>query len=406
MAWVRQLPSGLWAATVYLTPGDPGSRRTETHKLKMVVTEWAVDMEADIRRGELIDPRLSKTPVGEVWDKYCGTRRISKAARARDASIFRCHVRPRWGDTPVGRILKPDVQKWVIDLETAHADDCRSKKCEGCRHGGWVIIAALNVMKAVMELAVDAGMIRSNPARRVKAPMPPAHEARIIDPDEEEAILVRLDTLFPGRRDARLFVETLFETGARWEEIAGVSRPAVDLRASLIRLGPVMERDGTVRDYPKGARTRQAAGFRNASVSPELLGRLRPVVLATAPDGLVFTASEGGPMRYPTWLRRVWNRALRVPVLDERGRPARGADGQPLWTPLIDEPLPTPHDTRHTYGTTLANDVPEDPAERLELHDRMALMGHADVRSAMRYTHSNDSRFDRARNARQRRKSG
>lgn len=388
MAWIRQLPSGLWAATVY----TPTGRITESHELKGAISDWADDLETDIRRGVFIDPRLAKTTVAEVWARYAGARRLEKASRARDESHWRVHVEPRWGRVPVGAILKPDVQTWINEMEAAHADGCRDRSCPGCRHGGWTTIASLNVLKAALELAVDAGLIRANAARRVKPPMPPAHEDRVVTAEEESLILRRLDELFAGRRDARLFVETMCETGGRWEEVAAIARPAVDLKHGLIRLGPVMERDGTVRDYPKGARSRQAAGFRDAPVSPELLARLRAAVLATAAGGLLFTAAEGGPMRYPTWLRRVWNRTLRIPVLDGRGRAVKGEDGKPLWEPLVEEPMPTPHDMRHTFGTRLAD-------AGLELHDRMALMGHRDVRSAQRYTHSGASRHDKARAA-------
>lgn len=185
---------------------------------------------------------------------------------------------------------------------------------------------------------------------------------------------MRLDELFPERRDARLFVETMLETGGRWEEIAAVRREAVNLRHDLIALGPVMERDGTIREYPKGARSRNHPAFRDAPLGAEMLARLRPVVLATPAGGLVFTAPKGGSLLYPTWLRRVWNRALREPV------------------PLLADPQPTPHDMRHTFGTRMAD-------AGIPVHDRMALMGHKDVRSGQRYTHSGDRRFDAARDA-------
>jgi site-specific recombinase XerD len=446
MAWIRQLPSGLWAGTVY----TPSGRVTESDPLKGRIQQWAADLEADVRRGEFVDPRLAKKTVGECWEKFEPSRRVEKASRARDHSHWRTWVAPRWAQIPVGSILKPDVQTWVNQLEEQGV-------------GGWTIIAALNVLKATLELAVDAGWIRSNPARRVRPPMPPMHEDRVIDPEEERLILDRLDELFPGRRDARLFVECMFETGGRWEEVAAVRREAVNLRAGLIAFGPVMERDGTVRDYPKGARSRHAAGFRDVPIGTDLLGRLRSAVLATPAGGLVFTAPAGGSLLYPTWLDRVWNLAI-------RGRPARvltrapaGAydasafgvwlDGQRarlgldtdgalarlvgirpsmianwradrfgptrptaerlaaglgvpadeaygaagLLVPAIAglglaDPQPTPHDVRHTYGTRLAD-------AGLEQHDRMALMGHRDVRSAQRYVHSGDTRFDRARAA-------
>jgi integrase len=364
MAYIRQLPSGLWAATVR----TPAGRITETHELRGTVAAWAESLKADINRGEFLDPRLARRTVGEVWEKYAPARRVEMASRKRDESHWKVWVAPRWAAEPIGGIVKPDVQAWVNQLEK-----------DGV--GGWTIIAALNVLKSALELAIDAGWIKANPARRVRPPVAPAHVDRVIDADEEVAILDRLDELFPGRRDGRLFVETMLDTGGRWEEVAAVRQHAVDLRAGLIAFGPVMERDGTVRDYPKGARSRMHPGFRQVPISPELESRLRPVILATEPGSLVFTAPKGGPMLYPTWLRRVWTRALREPV------------------PLMDAPLPTPHDCRHTFGTRLADGgIPQ--------HDRMELMGHKDVRSGQRYTHSGDKRFDAAREALKRARGG
>lgn len=446
MAWVRQLASGLWAATVY----TPAGRITESDEHETIIRNWANDLEADIRRGKFHDPRLAKKHVGEAWEKYSGSRRIEKPSRARDASTWRCHVEPRWGKVPVGEVVKPDVQDWVNNMERSGI-------------GGWTIVAALNVLKTALELAIDAGWIQVNAARRVKTPIAPDHVDRVFTAAEEHAFLERLDELFPGRRDARLFVEMLLETGTRWEEAAAVRKEAVDLRAAVVQIGPVMERDGNVRDYPKGARSRQAAGFRHSPIGDDFLRRLRPVVMATPARGLVFTAPMGGPLRYPTWLDRVWNLTLRgrpAEVLSRAPKGAFNAEAFGMWldgarersghatdkdvalaggfhksllsnwragtfapsreranrlavalgvepvevyaavglaVPEIpglgfEEPLPTPHDCRHTFGTRLAE-------ARVEMHDRMALMGHKDHRSAERYTHSGHARFDRARQA-------
>lgn len=447
MPWTRRSEStpGLWTSTVY----TPRGRITESHELRSVIHNWALDLEAEIRRGEFIDPRGAKTSLRLVWEQYAGARRLEKNSRLRDDSTWRCWVEPRWGTLPVGSILKPDAQTWINELEE-----------DGV--GGWTIIAAANVLKAACELAVDAGLVRANPARRVKTPMPPAHEARVITGDEEDLILGRCDVLFPGRRDARPFIEGLFETGTRWEELAAVKREAVDLRAGLISIGPVMERDGTIRDYPKGARHRQAAGFRDAPVGDSYLATLKPLVLATKPGDVVFCAPEGGHLLYPTWKDRLWDvvihgapakRLQRAPGgaydpatfgvwLDEQRAALGGTDraiaraagigpslianwragrfgptraraeklaaglGLPVDDVLrvagllvdeippayLDAPTPTPHDTRHSYGTRLAD-------AGVEQHHRMALMGQKDERSARRYTHSNEARFDMAREA-------
>jgi integrase len=385
MAWIRQLDSGLWAATVY----TPAGRITESFRLKGSAENWAANLKADIDRGEFIDPRKAMTTVDEIWTKHSGARRLERASRKRDESIYKNHVAPRWGKLPVGAILKPDVQAWVNKMEE-----------DGV--GGWVIIAALNVLKAALELAVDGAYLRHNAARRVQPPIPPQHVDRVLTPDEQDLLLARFDELFPGRRDARLFVEGLLETGGRWEEVAAVKREAVNLRHLLVDLGPVLERDGTIRDYPKGARSRHAAGFRSAPISQDYANRLRPIVLATPPGGLIFTAPQGGPLDYSRWHDRVWSKGLRAEYI---GPPPQRRPGQrgPLKTPvgplLLDDPQPTPHDLRHTVGTELAEGgVPE--------HDRMELMGHKDARSARRYVHSSDERFERARQARARKSSG
>jgi integrase len=357
MAYVRQLESGLWAATVR----TPAGRITETRELRGAVKAWADSLETDIARGQFLDPRLGKHTVGDVWEKYSSIRKLELASRKRDASTWKNWVEPDWGHIPVGTILKPDVQKWVNGLD----EQLGPAKA-------WTTIAALNVLKSALELAVDAGWIRANPARRVEPPEPPRHVDRVIEPDEEVELLERLDELFPGRRDARLFVEFLLDTGPRWEEAAAVRREAVNLRTGLVVIGPVMERDGTIREYPKGKDE-----FHPVPVGADLLGRLKPIVLATPPGGLVFTAALGGPMRYSTWLRRVWKLAV-----------------EPLAAPR-----PTPHDCRHTFGTRLAD-------AGLTEHDRMALMGHKDQRSARRYTHAGDRRFEAARDALRRARSG
>jgi integrase len=357
MAYIRQLPSGLWAATVR----TPAGRITETRELKGAVKAWAEELESDARRGEFLDPRLSRNTIGEVWERFRDARKLEQASRKRDVSTWKNWVAPRWAKEPVGSVLKPDIQAWVNELD----EQLGAKRA-------WTTIAALNVLKATLELAVDAGWLRTNPARKVKPPEPPRHVDRVIESDEEAELLDRLEELFPGRRDARPFVEFLLDTGVRWEEAAAVRREAVNLRTGLVAIGPVMERDATIREYPKGKDE-----FHSVPLGDGLLQLLRPLVLATPAGGLVFTASRGGPMRYPTWLRRVWD---------------------PAVEPLA-EPRPTPHDCRHTFGTRLAD-------AGIPLHDRMELMGHADVRSGQRYTHSGDKRFDAARAALRRARTG
>lgn len=380
MAWVRQLPkrkdgTALWAATYYtgreLPSGIP-ERLTVSDPLKGVVQDIAEEHEVDVRRRVWLDPRGAIRTVASVWDEFSDSRQLEKASRAKDESHWRTYVKPRWGPIAIGDILKPHVAAWVQQMQKDQV-------------GGWSIIAALNVLKAALELAVDAGLIQANPARRVKAPIPPKHDDRVITLDEQDLILDRADELFPDRRDGWLFISALADTGGRYEEVAAVRAQAVDLRRLVLNLGPVQERDGTIREYPKAARGLDSAGFRPVPIGDDLAGRLKPIVNAAARGDRIFTAPRGGPLLYPTWRSRVWVEIMRVPVVGDDGK----RTGE--WEPLVPGLLPTAHDWRHTFGTRLGD-------AGMPRHDIMALMGHDDYRSSQRYMHSDeDERLKRAR---------
>ena len=385
MAWVRRLPSGLWAATVYL---PTGKRVTETDKSKGVIEHWAADLEGDVRRGDWIDPRAGKMTVGECWQKWGSARRLEKASRKRDESHWRCHVEPRWSRVPIGSILKPDVSAWVVEMEKAGV-------------GAATIEGSLGVLRSLLDLAVDAKLVRDNPARGVKRPKRNAHVDRVLDPDEELALLDALDRMFPGRPDARLFVELIADTGMRWEESAAIPPQLVDTRKQRVHIAWVMERDGTARPYAKSA-----AGNRTVTYGDGLAARMKEAKIAARevagvfpkddPGRLLFVSERGEQLRYSNWHGRVWAPALRG--LPER-KMVRGHTYRPaIEGACLDDPQPTPHDLRHTFGTRLAD-------EGVPLHDIMALMGHEDIRSAQRYLHSREERFDRARQAIQRARS-
>ncbi|RKN45235.1 tyrosine-type recombinase/integrase [Micromonospora endolithica] len=399
MAWIRQLPSGLWAATVRLPKGHDPDRVTETHRLKGAITTWAADLEADIRKGDWIDPRAGKKTVGECWEQW-GTksRRLEQASRRRDASHWRVHVAPRWEGVPVGNILKPDVTAWVVEMESSHTASCRKRDtCRGCKQpvGAATIEGAVGVLRAVLDLAVEGKLIRDNPARGVKKPKRNAHVDRILDPAEEKQLVDALNRMFPDRVDAGLFVELIADTGMRWEEAAAIPPEMIDTRKHRIHIAWAMERDGTCRPYAKST-----AGNRTVTYGEHLVKRMAAAKLAAkevtgvfpkgGPTRLTFTSEKGDALRYSNWHRRVWSSALhglpeRPMVKGHAYRAAVAGAGLP-------DPQPTPHDLRHGFGTRLAN-------EGVPVHEIMALMGHEDLRSAQRYLHAGEARFERARSA-------
>lgn len=359
MAWIRQLDSGLWAAT-YRTP--TGDRLTISRELKSQVQHEVGELERQVRTGEWIDPALAETTVNKWWERVRDSRRLSKAATARDESHWRCHVQPHWGRVRLGAILKPDVSTWVVKMERAGT-------------GAPTIEAALSVLRAILEAAVDARMIRYNPTAGVKPPRRNAHQDRVLAHDEDKVLLDAIERIRPGRPEGRLFIELLLYCGLRWSEAAAIPRERVLMRQQMLDIAPVVERDGTIRPYPKSP-----AGERPVPVDDDLWPRLREHVLSVPPGELIFRGLHGGVLRYSNWLRRAFDPALEA------------------CDPPLDDPLPTPHDLRHTYGTRLGD-------AGVPVHDIMELMGHEKLESAQRYLHSGKGRHDRAREAMRRARS-
>jgi site-specific recombinase XerD len=390
MAWVRQLPPRksdgvrLWAATVT----TPVGRITESDKLESAIRAWAQEQEVDIRRGTWIDPRGGDITVG-AWHTRCErSRHLERASRKRDESHWRVHVAPRWESVKLGGILKTDVSKWVVAMGEANV-------------GAATVEGALGVLRSLLEQAVDDRLIQANPARRVGAPPRDAHVDRVLDADEERQLIARLAERFPDRDDAALFVELLLDTGVRWEEAAAIPPELVDAKRHRVHIAWVMERDGTARPYAK-----THAGNRTVAYSEALAARMRAAKLAapvcpgvfparreTTPDRLIFTAPEGGPMRYNNWRRRVWlpGLTIEVPIPTQR-RPGQRGPSKKVTSKYLDDPQPTAHDMRHTYGSRLAD-------ENVPVHEIAALMGHASLRSVQRYLHATEERFKRARDA-------
>lgn len=409
MAYIRRLESGLWAATVRVPPSPerPSGRITESFRLESQAKDWADDVRAEVRRGDWIDPLRGKVTIGELWPRIREARAyLELASRKRDDSLWRNHVGPYWGRWEVWQLVRPEVQTWVNAMKATHTDACSGRGCRGpCKVGAHTIHGAVSLLSGIAVFAVDERRLHRNPVHDLKLPRLPKHVDRVIQPDEERQLLDRLDDEFPGRPDARLFVEVMLEAGLRWEEAAALSRESFDLRRGRFNVAAVVESDGTVRPYPK-----RDAGNRTCAVGQDLWLRLRPVVMATPPGEVVFRAPGRAHaddctnrrrcqgckvpvLHYSNWHRRVWQRGLTVV---ERLPPAKRPPGRPgpmprseRRAPYMADPQPTPHDLRHTFATRLADEgVPE--------HEIQELLGHDDPKSTKRYIHAGEGRFDRA----------
>ena len=151
--------------------------------------------------------------------------------------------------------------------------------------------------------------------------------------------------------------------GLRWGELAGLRRRNVDLLHDVVHVvEQVTEVNGTM---GVGA-LKSDASRRAVALPPFLVDELEQHLAQygePGPDGLVFPAAEGGPMRRSNFRRRTWLPATR----------AADVEGVRF------------HDLRHAAGTMAAwTGAP--------VADVMARLGHSTPRAALRYQHATAER--------------
>lgn len=342
MAHIRKLKSGKWQATVRHPSGRRWSR---SDPLKRVVKDWADELEAKMRRGDFLDPAGGKMTLADWWSEWSTTRRVEEATRRKNTSHWGVHVEPAFGSWPLASIKSWDVERWVTGMVDAEV-------------GPPTVAASLSLLTHLLNAAVKHQLLATNPAALVKAPTVPKHKDRFLTHDEADRVLEQLDGVH------RLIVQVLFGTGLRWEEATALDGRHVNFLRRTITVEQALGRDRKIKP-PK-----TAAGYRDVPMTAELAEDLsRHVANLGKP---VFQQPNGERLDYSNWRARVW-----VPAVKRAH---------------LDDPQPTPHDCRHTYGSWLGDDnVPP--------QDIAALLGHSDWRMVQRYVHASKQRFERARAA-------
>jgi integrase len=360
----RKLPSGKWQAVV---KHPSGKRYTRTDPLRRVVAEWAANLETQIRRGDFVDPNAGKITLTGWWEKWAELQQVENTTASKRETLWRLYVQPAFGSWPLATIQSWDVETWVARMAKAQVRPHAAAE-------------SVRLLKHMLADAVRHRVVRTNQAELVKTPATAKHDDRILDDEEIDRLLEAITK--PGAREGvargqvrprvpdeenRVLVELMLFAGLRWEEVAGLHGFRVDLMRRQLRVREVIVRGRRVKPTPK-----TVAGERDVPIGDDLVAGLSQLMGDRPREGLVFAESDGRPLDYSNWLKRVWNRA----VVDSG----------------LGEPLPTPHDCRHTYGTMLAE-------EGIPPHEIMALMGHSSLRAVERYIHARSVRLDRAREA-------
>lgn len=205
---------GRWCIRVTLT-------RPDGAKYKQPVYGGSQrEVQATVRALLAENPRRAapvKRTVSELID-YCeagpwarhadGTKRQYAWARAR--------IDEHLGSEIVGKLTVPIIYAWVVRLTSDPSLSGRSVQIHR------------NVLRVALEQAVFLGWIKVNPAKGWRAPVDASPKAtERMTPEEIAAIIASEDTL-----RYRVFLQTLWETGARPEESTRLTAEMLEQRGA------------------------------------------------------------------------------------------------------------------------------------------------------------------------------
>jgi integrase len=288
--------------------GPTGKEETKAFAVKTQAANHATTMEADRLRGVYVDPKQGQQKLQE----YGEARWLPAQLHLRPNSVelygqhLRKHIYPRLGGRRIATLTRADMKAFVTAISSVLAPT--------------TVSTVFSVLRALMNSAVDDGVIPANPCTRVPLPRT---EARVVEPLPGQAILDLVEAITPRYRLAVWLGAGL---GLREGEALGLTLARVDFLRRKVEVRYQLQRGKLVELKTRASkRTLPADDLVLTQISAHMQ-QWKP-----GPSDLLITNRSNKPVgRSAFW--ECWRKAVE-------------AAGLPKGTRF--------HDLRHCYASTL-----------------------------------------------------
>jgi integrase len=310
---IRQLPSGRWHARFRDRDGQQKSA-PQTFTTKADAGRWLSRTQADIERGEFVDPMLGKVALADYSALWISTRLVrGRPLSPRTIELYRWqllkHILPTLGKIELRHLEASAVRGWFGHLSGPDGP------------GRPTAAKCYRLLRAIMQTAAEDGLVARNPCaiRGAGREEPPSHRPMIT--------VEQLNALADAVGDRwRCLVEMAAWCGLRFGELAALRKNHIDIQGGTVTVTEsAAVLSGGVRHVgpPKSD-----AGRREVAIPPHIL----PNVInhlerfsEPRPDGLVFVGPRGGVLSSANFGADVWRPA--VASLDLKGFTFHGLRG-------------------------------------------------------------------------------
>ncbi|WP_113704605.1 tyrosine-type recombinase/integrase [Nonomuraea lactucae] len=288
--------------------GPTGKEETKAFEVKTQAANHATKMEADRLRGQYVDPKQGQQRLID----YGNEKWLPSQLHLRPNSVelyeqhLRKHIYPRLGNRRMATLARSDMKAFVTAISAVLAPT--------------TVATVFSVLRALMNAAVDDGVIPANPCTRV--PLPRV-AARVVEPLPAQAVLALANAITPRYRLAVWLGAGL---GLREGEALGLTVARVDFLRRKVEVRHQLQKGKLVELKTKASkRTLPVDDLILAEISAHMQ-QWKP-----GPHDLIITNRSSKPVgRSSFW--ECWRKAVETV-------------GLPKGTRF--------HDLRHFYASTL-----------------------------------------------------
>ena len=297
----------------YRSP-DGKNRTKQGFRTKNEAQAWADKNATSIREGDWIDPNAGKVTVGELHPAWWATLAPRKPNYRRQLnSAWEHHVKPQWGRRKANSIKPSEVQAWIGAIRKqrpGRGDD----GTEDTTPSATLILNCHAVLMQILDVAVNDGLIRKNPAKGVKLPKKPG-------PVKVYLTQKQLNSLVRECGPRGDIIAVLGTCGLRWGELAGLRVRDVNVLRHRLTVAQAIARDDSgkwVAMEPKSWEQRTVA------VPASIMPLIERAIEGKGPDCFVWERPSGGclrPLGHTSFFAQAVKRCVRDGVIPDRLTP-------------------------------------------------------------------------------------
>ncbi|MGW9599731.1 tyrosine-type recombinase/integrase [Streptomyces albidoflavus] len=211
--------TGLRYRARYIGPDGTEKSKSFPDRQKRLAEKWLAQVDADMTRGQYVDPRASRTTFRQYAEKWLDSLGAEPSTVASMRSQLGGHAFPHIGSRPLGAFQPEHIREWVAVMERSGVPGPYAR-------------AIYSNVRAVLSAAVDDGYLSRNPCSVRSVRQPAVERKRVVPWSVERVFAVR--EAMPVRY--RAMVELGAGCGMRQGEILGIAVDALDFAEGTLHV--------------------------------------------------------------------------------------------------------------------------------------------------------------------------